>query len=509
MGKKFTYKTIVWTTCYLSLGILFITLLAPVVRISVVLLSIPLFFALIFYFYYGQPLLQKIWTWITDEKVIRRIAVYAACLYLAFSSYMLLVLPVTQLSEFGVHFVSLAWLEGKPLYHSFNSEDQYSLLYGPLTYLIYAAAYSMVGVNFYAPKVISVVFFSLTIFSIWKLTRNASPSKYRLIIWLIIFSYVGMWATLPFAPKADTLLIAFIGLAMVVIDTKIHFIIKSVLLGILIGLSIHLKVTAILYFIPVVLFLIVKSDRFEQVFSLILVTASAVAFSSLIFITPGLSIEHYMAWVLLSIKHGFSSTIVMQNLLIISPVVFLGFFAKSERPEKLGWLALLIATFLVIFPASKNGAGCYHFAPFLPVLAYLLAKSTFPVERINAMKWGIMSMFALFWLFFVVPVSFAINAGVYTYQLKDLYEMKDRISQFKNKHPHETFAVVGWPIWDPIVYLNGGKLQFSYWSLLDAAVSGKKLSNRSIESLSKCKIKFWFAKTGERSEEHTSELQSR
>ena len=300
--------------------------------------------------------------------------------YLALPVYFEPVEP--QVSE-----VSWNYLQGHPLYEQGQSAQVYNLPYGPVLYLVVGWCNKLFGPSVLAgklPGVLANVLMLAVLFFVYR--RQISPGATLLALGLAAAMFLRADGT-PITGRSDSILCLLVALGLWLVAQRRAY--APVAFGLLVGLAMNCKVHSALYFIPVAAVAWNNGYTFKQ--GLVAAGCALAIFLAPFFLLPDISLGGY-AWFIASIVGHGLSMIKLQQLLWCGTVVAV--------PAVAGWLALrgadhgaavtavranakLIGGFaaafvLLLFPASKVGAGPHHLMPWLvaiPALAIPLYQS--------------------------------------------------------------------------------------------------------------------------------------
>jgi hypothetical protein len=302
--------------------------------------------------------------------VLAACQVAIALWYLAYPGYLDYVEPGTAAISW------LAW-RGSPIYTDIANGDLYSQLYGPVLFQITGFFLALLKPSIVTSKVPALIEFAAAqILSYLAVRRSASTRAEAL-------ASVGAQCVIQagftnqayaFGVRADPWLF-LIGAASTLVATAKPSIKSAAMLGLLAGLAANFKADAALYVVPVALCLLSRPEATGLRGRL---AVSGVAVSIVAFVLPFATtdVHAYLAILALSLNRATSRWIEEQNITMIAflfgPIMLMAMAYRPRLPRHL--VIFLASTFacmlLVIFPASKDGAGPHHFLPFLPSMAW-------------------------------------------------------------------------------------------------------------------------------------------
>jgi len=284
----------------------------------------------------------------------------------------------------------VAWIysDGGQLYHSLEAPERYSLLYGPIPYVVVSWMYKLVGVSEFAAKVTGSVLLLVTyLFIVLSVLRRYPGQLFPCLIALGYFSLTALlWSNMSFWVRADPFIIAAasIGLFSCLLRPGL---LAWLICGLALGIAGGAKATGVLYFLPYIAWFLAR-DGFRAPVAIAL-TGAIVAFMP--FWSPEqASLPNYISILRSAAKHGISLGAVASGVLTLAflfiPValflrwqLLLGGMRNWLTRNKLVTAATLMAVVLVTFASSKVGSGRYHYLPFLPALAFLATQGVMHV----------------------------------------------------------------------------------------------------------------------------------
>ena len=315
---------------------------------------------------------------------LRRVAFASGILivfaYVAITVYSLRCFMIQQ-DEANILSISAASLHGLPMYHPPISPDfSYSLMYGPLTFLIYSFALLAGGANHFEIIRGAVVVANLGLFvALYALLRRFVSNFTAIALLTFPLSILLQHTEISLSPRADIWIIFAATLA--ILSSFIEVELPAVVLtGIMGGLIIGLKISAA----PAILFpLLILYRKFglrAPVISSLIAIASALA----PFALPNISLHNYFLWLLFTRSEGISAASIWANILfalfLISPCLLMELSARrfgSSFRQRLPEFALIVFCLFVAVLTSKNGSGphyLWHIVPSIVVYLALVAR---------------------------------------------------------------------------------------------------------------------------------------
>jgi len=277
--------------------------------------------------------------------------------------------------------IAAATAHDQPMYHAVNSPHLYSLLYGPMTFLVYMPLLWHIGVGLerieFALAIVTILT-GLTLYSILRQFLSTAES-----LACIAFPLAAL---IPFSSallgiRADIWLLLSLALATRFSLSRNSWV-ALIATGIASGIAINFKLTAAP--MAVLAFLLLYRKHGWKNAALSIMVALGVAL--LPFASHLISLKNYITWLSLSAHQGFMKKLLFANLaysiFLIAPVLFAHFLLKARPRNRnskftshlLGWAAG-IALLAALTAGSKNGAGSWHLWQLLPFLVFLLGST--------------------------------------------------------------------------------------------------------------------------------------
>ncbi len=277
--------------------------------------------------------------------------------------------------------VAAAFTHGQPVYHNFDSGWRYSMLYGPVTYLVPALLFRIAGPSIFTAKLggtLSGLGGLTVVYCAYRAVggrRNAGVWIGCLAALLLLFGRYSFWS------RADSYLF-FCSAAAVSALLLRSWVWASVICGAMLGLAIGFKAHGALYVAPVVAVLIQRRG-----WRTVAVSGTVAAlFGSLPFLVQGVSLAGMVSWLRAASGHGMELSTFLPSL---QWVVFLAApllaaacmwallqearWTDYARRNGLVVCTAVLSVLGVAVVASKVGAGPHHFLPFLPLGLSLVA----------------------------------------------------------------------------------------------------------------------------------------
>lgn len=260
--------------------------------------------------------------------------------------------------------VSWYHVSGAPLYPSADAAAQYALPYGPLLYLVNGITLQLAGPSVFASKLAGLLAALLSLIllarALARRTRRVVPVVAAVALGYLAFGTMTFWA------RSEPLLLLLVAVSLTQFSAGGYR--QAAALGVAAGLACNIKVTAVLYFVPLAAHL----ARQHGTRAITLAGALAVGVFAAPFALETVSLRDYVAWLTATMEHGIRGRGLGGQVewAVVLLIAGLGSNVRdwSSSPLRWGFLVAVIATVPV---AAKLGAGAYHFIPFLPLAAYV------------------------------------------------------------------------------------------------------------------------------------------
>ena len=304
---------------------------------------------------------------------------------LAIGNYALLALWYTGLDNFFSYaepnIASISWtmLQGKPVYHSLTSAEQYSMVYGPYLFVINGLFFSLLGPGILSFKLAEALFAIASVLSVVWAVRCISDIRTGIVAGgFLALTYFSFWPFSTFIARSDALILGLVGMALVAAHGRrksLSVITAAIALGVCVGIKPH----AAMYFLPI---WVILQQRFGwAAFFLAGFGAIPIAFAPFV-VFPNISLPNYILWLNLVAEHGLDFPLFvgnMRNMLILQILPAVMLLSILPRPMAiLKQHRMLVGTFAlsmaIVMPvASVTGAGKFHLVPFSIVMVYWFA----------------------------------------------------------------------------------------------------------------------------------------
>jgi 4-amino-4-deoxy-L-arabinose transferase-like glycosyltransferase len=424
---------------------------------------------------------------------------------------------------------SVSWLvqTGQPLYHKIEAAERYSLIYGPLLYLIDGVFLKLFGANIFVAKLPISLALILSIVFIFYLLKELSESRTALLgaacISLVLLCFGNAYGNVIFQIRSDSLILMCVSLGTLGV-VKRNRLAAPLLCAVVLGVGVNLKFSSILYFLPIFVLLFSQQGIYATLVSVI----GAIILSLLPFGLPQISLHNYIRWIHVVSNHGINIQQLQQNfesalyLLLPLAVISLQFFftnqqefSKTIKQEKGYLYALLISIAGSIFIAAKPGSGIHHLIPILPLISYLFVMVLAKINSTNKLEFWqssqkeyIIKLFFICVLYLPIFIFVLINAGMkevltvenfYSPASEIITDLHGIVKSYPNQTiemGYSTNELYPLTYYRPVLVFSGNPYLVDSAALMDMQKSGLDIPFTTLEVLSSCRTKIWLIPKG-------------
>lgn len=391
--------------------------------------------------------------------------------------------------------VAWAFYSGQPLYPALEAPERYVHIYGPLLFLLHAAALWVFGASITSSKIVGAVAALSSVGILYRLLVRRTGTLIALVTTAASASVYLCFANAAWWTRSDGLLILCVvaGLASAALRSRST---AGGLLAVAVGCAASLKLTGALYLLPVLALVHWR----HHIRATALVAAGAVFIAIVPFLHPRIELTHYLQYVLLSATNGLEFGTFRRNfewsIFLLAPVAACGMATRAEGPLRLdaGFVASLVAAMAAVaIAASKPGGGPLHLLPFVPVIAFAMVGGGVP-RHWPASSAALLGAFALLTVLIAVPSQTLLVRTVAGRQLRAAVAEVDR---FADAHPGKRIAV-GYAGASHLSHARVAAVFRSNHYLLDAPavqehrLSGLELPEATLRSFENCAVDIWL-----------------
>lgn len=274
--------------------------------------------------------------------------------------------------------IAANWLRGGEMYTSFDSANQYTLLYGPWPLLLVAQSLRLGTSAIFLAKLPGVINLISSLILFFWLTRrfkltNMERSLFTATLAVMMLGYYNF----SYFIRPDSFLLFNMLLGLVVVEKVRSPILAYVLLGLLTALSFNCKINAPIYFIPVCVYYL-ESGKDRWSLRALAIGLAALAFGVLFpFLLPRISFNAFYDWIRLpwvgENQHWpWSDTGkgVTYGLALLFVLYSLGVYQKYRWT----FISLTICSLIVGVLSATPGSWVHMYLPLMPFFVWLSAE---------------------------------------------------------------------------------------------------------------------------------------
>jgi hypothetical protein len=405
--------------------------------------------------------------------------------------------------ELATLVVSYIFSNGGDMYQNSNEAQIYSVLYGPLMTLPAAYIFKAGG---WLTEARFIGFSGVLVFliSTWVFVKR-TKLRYEIIMWALVAAYMVMYYS--FSTRMDSWLLALPMIAVIGASKN-----KLWIVAITAGLACNIKLTAVMYFLPIALWVLINEG----------VKIKKIAISSLLFtlvmyspfLIQGISIDGYIQWIKAAANHRKMPELFFLNVIVFGmismPLASILHKAKSNHTkyskQYLMMIAVVISAMMASYLGSKEGSSYYHIVPMISSLI-LLFGSRDDWELSFDMRFAMLSFAILAPLTFYMHHQFATIAYSKIAGKEIAKTSESVISEIKQyvteKGSPASFSMgigsVNHRQSNAAIHLlhMGGTFVLNEMALWDRHASAIPIPHATVELIDRCQVPYWLIPTGD------------
>lgn len=407
------------------------------------------------------------------------------------------------------------WLQGRPLYPAAGGPIEMIMTFGPVIFLLNAAALVAFGGTIMASKLAGLIAAGAGLgVMLLFLLKRARPLAATLFVAFAAFVLFAAPASLWNRPDSVLLLVAALGVYAASFDDRRDGMTAALAVGACIGIAANLKMHGFLYLAPAAIDVMFHAaDRRDTARRFAALSGAAIVVFLAPFALPGISLIDY-ATNLLSLTAGVggSAEVFLKVLrvvpLYLTPVLPLLWLAWMRRDniatrDVIHFGVLTLVTLALLYPASRPGAGAHHLLPLLPATIDSLARFCQADTKRHAGK-SIAVAFALVLVILAIPVQRRFDRQIAAIDARsvaaDLQAFVSALEDGKTvemgfgesfEHYRDTFLRT-------VLVLAGQPFTFDAMTAMELKGVGLPLPARFRDHVSTCKTDFWLIPVDEK-----------
>ena len=417
-----------------------------------------------------------------------------------------LVIPVLgDESESLIASISGLAFRGAAIYPSLDSAARYITLYGPICYFSKFPFFFLFGPSLFATKMPGYVSLLASLLSIYYICRYYVNSYVAGTVVGFVSLVLLRFGTISFGIRSDPLLLACTSVPLLCI-LRGGKIAAPIAMGLSLALMPNLKVTALIYLLPTLVFYILRRGWKSAVISL----GIGLALLPLPFLPPQVSMANYLEILHVIQRHGFSADMISRNLqysiILLVPVLALLFTRLRTDAQNQGHSALYVIVVvasmgMISILSGKPGSESYHLIPFLASLshsyAWLYSDSVQNEAYVGARWWALPCTLtvALYTLLGGQGLNLVNSFRSVRRSEAAIHEIRDAERQFSRENVEVGFGSdfedrVTWM--RPLLVFDGQPLTIDRAALRDLQFGGIDIPDKTLNYFSECGSRVWL-----------------
>jgi hypothetical protein len=393
---------------------------------------------------------------------------------------------------------SVSWLAilGKPVYHSLDSAERYSNLYGPFLYFFTGGFLKLFGPSFFASKIgATLASFASFIFLTISFQTREMKDRLNLLAWLALI-YLS-FATNFFWIRPEPWLAMFSTLSLFAV-IRLKPVAAAFIWAICAVVLVHLKLHGAIYALPA-LGLFYQRAGFKKT---LLALAFAACLMPLPFLLiPNLSFSHLMTWIQITSQHGIETKAIFVNLawgiFYALPLLMSADLRGFAKRNRIFLVALALTLGLASISGSLRGAGKYHLLPALPYFVWIGSAVFQSGKNRFLFMVGIASIVALTWNAqrTVIGMYLDLSKRHGEAYAQELIEIQDT-------HPNDSIQMgfghdYGHTFYRPLLVFRQNQVLLDGATLMDLYLAKAEYTEATLEHLRHCSPSLWVFPKGD------------
>ncbi len=422
-------------------------------------------------------------------------AVGTLVVYAGLAIWYALIEPYDDLAEPTI--TAVAWLvhSGGSPYHALDAPARYAHIYGPMLFLAHAAAFRLFGSGIGVSKAVGVAA-ALTAMWFLGLALRTIRSRAAATAWTAVAAIAFLaLGNMSFWTRAEPLLtLCVTGALLAALSSRAST--ATIGVGLAAGLAAGLKLTGILYILPV-LPLVVARHSLRVVVRIGVITAAIAVVPFLVL--PAGAAADYWFWFTQSSRNGLRLRLLRPNIewaLSLAAPLSLPFFTNGFSSRQPGAALLAAAMSLVVVLGAKPGAGPHHLLPFVPLIVWFGAAAA----SAAGCSWSSRSIAA-----YVLPLLIvaAIQQTLFVSTMVSQVSLRvaDDIDAFLRSHPSEKiemgysgtsnyFGTAPLSYFRPLLVFHSGSYLLDAPAVQEHQLAGIEIPDSTLRALERCEAAY-------------------
>ena len=399
--------------------------------------------------------------------------------------------------------IAIAWLFhlGQPIYHAPASAERYAHIYGPLAFMIHGAALGALGPSLLISKGLSAGAAALGILLTFLAVRRHATGWRALTLAGVQALLLMGFKNFSYWTRPEPLQLLAVAAALLT-ATAGRGIGAAIGVGLASGVLWNLKLTGPLYSVPI---FVLFQQRAGWRACIIAAAVGSIAAVLPFVLFENVSLANYLYWFRLSARTGLLLSTLKQNLewaVYFCVPLLVAYFAAPVRVHRsLGEGGLAAAMAVLAIAAAKPGAGPYHLMPFLPTIAYLVARRTSAFDRRTVVE-PMVARVAVAFVAAAVVVAVAQQATfVATMLERRTRDDAGDIERFARAQQDAVAmgygATEAFSLARPVLTFHSGRYLIDQPAVREHQLEGIDIPPATLDALARCRIKYWLIPKGE------------
>ncbi len=271
--------------------------------------------------------------------------------------------------------ISYLFYKGQDIYPRLDKDHLYLTGYGPMVYVINSLVFRILDPSIISAKIAGVAASLIACTFLFLCYLKISGLKNALMYTAMVLASYMLFSNISFWDRPDSFILLFVCFALFALhNTRGYW--QIILIAVALGFCINLKVTSVMYFLPI-LYLYIKRNSIKQM-GIFLFSFLAIAILPFL-VSEKCSVNNYLHF-LVNISKGmrfsFHNFIIVFQwfLLFMLPLFVFALHNGKKLFHDLYFRSLLILFFaisLTLLLSLKN-LEKHHILPFIPVIFYYL-----------------------------------------------------------------------------------------------------------------------------------------
>ena len=414
--------------------------------------------------------------------------------------------------EPSVTLISWRLLSGFPAFLDFKAPALISNVYGPIAYVVHAISFWLMGPSIIIGKSASIL--AATLIPIFVFLSQYHRGSPQAAIGAILACGI-LFLHIPFSiwNRPDVFMALLVVIAVWVANSSEkgrQEWPKAIIISFCAGLAVGMKLHAGVYFAPIVFFHCAHENRGFKTFMVMALIGLALVLLPFSFST--FSLPAFVDWIILHTHkpsvYMFDPKFMRYGALYFTPVLFYLATWKLPKvgfslPEKIYLWVFLISLVVILYPATKVGAGTHYFFPFMAIFIDQLLRFTGRLRVHKSLAWSLTGSLVIAIVIIGIPVQKRFFRAL---NWNEVYGIQSEIRNIMRIYKGRSIEMgIGQDIKTyPRTYYRTLLVLAGHPYTIDAAPAMElnkwrfPLPEKTLQGLRKCNTDLWLIPQGER-----------